>query len=66
MPEDSFWLELLSNRLVSSIALVAILITLRILAVRVIREKRFCPITGAPGWPGSATLPSSLRYLAWR
>ncbi|QPL44626.1 mechanosensitive ion channel family protein [Halomonas sp. A40-4] len=40
MPEDSFWLELLSNRLVSSVALVAILITLRILAVRVIRGRQ--------------------------
>lgn len=37
MPEESFWAELLSNRVVSSIALVAVIATLRILAVRVIR-----------------------------
>lgn len=40
MTEDSFWLELLSNRGVSSVALVAVLVTLRILAVRVIRGRK--------------------------
>ena len=40
MPEDSFWMELLSNRGVSSVALVAVLFTLRILAVRVIRGRK--------------------------
>jgi len=40
MPEASFWVELLSNRGVSSLALVAVLVTLRILAVRVIRGRK--------------------------
>ncbi|QNI01791.1 mechanosensitive ion channel [Halomonas sp. SH5A2] len=40
MPEDYFWMELLGNRGVSSVALVAILVTLRILAVRVIRGRK--------------------------
>ncbi len=40
MPEDSFWVELLSNRGVSSVALVAVLVALRILAVRVIRGRK--------------------------
>ncbi|CAM3345677.1 mechanosensitive ion channel family protein [Halomonas lysinitropha] len=39
MPEDTFWLELLSNRGVSSVALVAVLVTLRFLVVRVIRGR---------------------------
>lgn len=40
MPEDSFWIELLSNRGVSSVALLALLATLRILLVRVIRGRK--------------------------
>ncbi|MGS2743285.1 mechanosensitive ion channel family protein [Halomonas sp. LS-001] len=37
MPENSFWMELLGNRGVSSVALVCIVALFRILAVRVIR-----------------------------
>ncbi|RUR33857.1 mechanosensitive ion channel [Vreelandella andesensis] len=40
MPDNSFWMELLSNRGVSSVALVCIIILFRIFAVRVIRGQK--------------------------